>query len=186
MTNRDELRDIWQSQPLDKQGDPVPKFRLIDDATTPFYMPLSRGRRISYGAGLIWMALFVWRGHGTEWPHYAAIAIAVALAVTGLSVLARSQDRSRTSQYEETVSSYRSAVASEFDRQFRIEKLIVFLLFGGMIAVSFVELLGTLLIRGSVDARPIGMAAFGVGALIVGMRLATRSAKAVISQLKDT
>jgi hypothetical protein len=185
MTDRDELRDIWQSQPVEKGGEPVPKFRLIDDATMPFYTPLSLGRRISYAVGLIWMVVFVWRDGGTGWLHYVAVGIAVALALAGLGVLLRSQDLSQVPQPEETISSYRSAIANEFRRQFRIERLIVVLLFGGLTAVSALDLIGKLLVGGAVDMGLIAVMAFSIAALSVGKRLSVRAAKSVLSRLTD-
>jgi len=140
MDDRDELRQLWQSQPLDAgAGISAPTFALLDDLTVPMYEPLSPWRRVGHLIGFAWMATFYWR-HGWEegWLQRVAAWAAVIIGVVGVFLVLRQRDRSRTPQPEESVNSYRGALADEFERQFRAERRILLLLWGGWLAVGAV------------------------------------------------
>src|SRR5689334_8569164 len=135
MNDRDELCDLWQSQPVERGRYPSPRFALVEGAAVPFYMPLSPWRRVSYLLGFVWTAIFyVRQGSSEGWLYYTAASLAVAVAVVGTVLVLWQRDRSRTLQLEESVSSYRTALANEFESQFRKERRILMLLLGGWVA----------------------------------------------------
>jgi hypothetical protein len=130
MNDREGLCRLWQSQPVEKGRPAVPRFALTEDSAVPFYMPLSRWRRLAYGAAFVCTVAFSLQslGHGS-WPEYVATSISVLTALIGIGLLLWQRDGSPTPNPEECVDSYRTALTNEFERQFKTERLIVILLF---------------------------------------------------------
>ena len=165
----------------------MPRFALLSDTAVPFYMPLSPWRRVSYTVNFVWTAIFYFRHGGHEGClHYLAASLAIIVALVGSVLLLRQRDLSRDPQPEEAVCSYRTALANEFERQFKKERLILMLLFGGGILPGALLFFGHLFKYRSADQESLAAGALFAIFLGVGMRMYLRVANAVRSQLKDT
>lgn len=188
MNDDDDLRELWQSQPVEKgPGARAPRFGLLEDMTVPVFAPLSPWRRVSYAVWSVCVAWSFWRdGHGPGVLHQAADWTALIVGIAGVVLLLAQRDRTHEPQPEENLQAYRTALASEFERQFGIEKRILWLLCGGSIAVSSMHAAAQVLER-----RPPEWSELAAPVLVIGLiwwagaRIYRRAANAVRAQLKS-
>jgi hypothetical protein len=163
----------------------VPSFASTPDSALPFYNPMSRARRIAYTVGFVWTPVFWWRGRaGESWLEQLPAWFAIVVALCGLMMLLRQRRLLNAPNPEEGVSSYRRSLAEEIERQFRAERRVVSLLFGGMVATGFLRLAGHYSAHGTIGSDALAVMAFGVVALSVGGVLSFRAEKAILSRLR--
>ena len=186
MNDANDLRELWQSQAVAKgPGAMVPRFGLLEDLTVPVYAPLSPWRRVSYAVGFFSLISFYWRvGHAPGWLRQTMgwTALIVGLACAGLALAQR--DGTHEPRPEEDIQSYRTALVSEFERQFRNERRILFLLCGGSIAVSSLYAVARMLERQPHEYSELAGPVLVIGFIIWGGRMYRRAIDAVRSRLK--
>lgn len=187
MNDDDDLRELWQSQPVEKgPGTKAPRFGLLEDMTVPVFAPLSPWRRVSYAAGFACLAFSFWHeGYAPGWLHQAAAWTAIAAGLAGAVLALVQRDRTHETQPEESIQSYRTALRNEFERQFRIEKRILLLLCGGYIAVSSLWAAAKVVEHQPLTPVELAGLVFLVGLVIVGARIYHRAADAVRARLKS-
>jgi len=181
-----DFRKLWQSQPIKKgQGTSVPRFGLLEDMTVPVFTPLAPWRRVSYALWSTCIAWSFWRdGHGPGWLHQAAGWTALIVGLTGVVLALAQRDRTHEPRPEEDIQSYRTALVTEFGRQFRIERRILFLLCGGSIAVSSLWAAAQVLERQPPEYSELAGPVLVIGLFLWAGRMYRRAADAVRSRLK--
>ncbi|MBZ5594702.1 MAG: hypothetical protein LAP39_20855 [Acidobacteriia bacterium] len=179
----EDLRKLWQSQPIERASTPAPRFSLLEDSIVPDYLPLSWGRRVSYLVGFFWVATQYWHGaRDGSWPVYMSWLGSI-LAIAGSVLVLRERNRSRQPCPEESVQSYRRALADEFDRQFKGERRILLLLLAGWVLVGVLRAMATLAREGTIHASALALPAVLILLLLAGVRMYYRAANVVRSRL---
>lgn len=181
-----DLRELWQSQPVDTVfGGRVPRFGLLEDLTVPVYAPLSPWRRANYVLLCAWFVWTGWRqGNNAGWLPQASFWFAVGVGLVGVVLVLLQRDRTHPPQPEESVHSYRTALFGEFERQIRVEKRIILLLWGGCLASSTLEAAAQILKRGAWDLEAVGGLVFLILVIAAADRMYRRATNAVRSRLK--
>lgn len=187
MNDDDDLRELWQSQPAGKGlVSRAPRFGLLEDMTVPVFAPLSPWRRVSY---VVWAAnlpFYYWRGgDASGWFSRATGWTALVVGAAGLCLVLAQRDRTHEPQPEEDTQSYRTALVNEFERQFRIERRILFVLCGGSIAISSLWAAAEVLERQPPDHAAMAAPVLVIGLILWGARMYRRAADAVRAQLKS-
>jgi hypothetical protein len=187
MNDANGFRELWQSQPVEKgPGARVPRFGLLEEMTVPVFAPLSPWRRVSYAVWSTCIAWSFWRdGHGPGWLHQATGWTALIVGLAGLVLALAQRDRTHEPQPEENIQWYRTALVNEFERQFRIERRILFLLCGGSIAVSSLWATAQVLERQPSNWSELVGPVLVIGLLLWGARMYRRAVDAVRSRLKE-
>jgi len=186
MNDGTDLRELWQSQPVEKgPSTKAPRFGLLEDMTVPVYAPLSLWRRVSYAVGFVSLIPFYWRvGHAPVWLRQATGWTALIVGLAGVALVLTQRDRTHEPQPEESLQSYRAALVNEFERQFRIERRILFLLCGGIIAVSALHAVAGVLERQPPEYIELAGPVLVIGLFIWGARTYRRGTDAIRSRLK--
>jgi hypothetical protein len=187
MNDANEFRELWQSQPVERgPGVRTPQFGLLEDMTVPVFAPLSPWRRVSYA---LWSACIAWsfwrEGHGPGWLHQVTGWTALIVGLAGVYLALAQRDRTHEPRPEEDIQSYRTALVNEFERQFRAERRILFLLCGGSIAVSTLYAAAQVLERQVPEYSELAGPVLVIGFIIWGGRMYRQAADAVRSRLKE-
>jgi hypothetical protein len=178
-----DLQKLWQSQPIERSSTPAPRFLLLKDSTVPDYMPLSWGRRVSYLVGFFWAARQYWHGgRDGSWPVYMSW-LGFILAIAGSILVLRERNRSRQPCPEESVQSYRQALADEFERQFKGERRILLLLLAGWVLVGVLQTVANIAGEGTIHASALAFPGVLILVLLAGVRMYYRAANVVRSRL---
>jgi hypothetical protein len=187
MTEDNDLRDLWQSQPAGSGLDVrVPQFGLLEDLTVPVFAPLSPWRRGSYAAWAVGVAGLAWRDrHGPGTLHAVLVWMVFAAAVAGIVFALAQRDRSPDPKPEETLVAYRKAMRAEFDRQFRIERSILVLLCGASVAGSCLAPLAVLLGNAPMRYHDIPGLVAVIVLILWGRRMYNRAARAARENLQS-
>ena len=187
MNDDNDLRELWQSQPIEKgPGTRTPRFGLLDDMTVPVYAPLSPWRRVSYAVWAASLPFYYWRGgHASSWFSWATGWTALVVGVAGLCLVLAQRDRTHEPQPEESLQSYRTALVNEFERQFKNERRILFLLCGGTIAVSSLYAVARMLERQPHEYSELAGPVLVIGFIIWGARMYHRAADTVRFRLTE-
>ena len=155
MTERDELRELWLSQPLqDWKGGKMPRFALLEDEIADVSSPpLSKWNKIVFAYGCLYSVVRLLQ----EWPasvnpfERAGMAVFVLSALVTATFVLLQRDKSRLPKAEESVADYRAAYLNEFERQYRIERRAIIYLVSGVSIGMALYISGGFLARG-VDA----------------------------------
>jgi hypothetical protein len=182
-SDNEELRRLWQSQPIERSSATAPRFLLLEESTVPNYMPLSWGRRASYLVGFFWAATHYWHGgRNGSWPVYMSW-IGLVLAITGSVLVLRERNRSRQPSPEESVQSYRQALADELERQFKGERRILLFLLAGWVLLGVLRTIATITKEGTIHVSTLAFPAVLILLLLAGLRMYYRAANVVRSRL---
>jgi hypothetical protein len=186
MNDANDFRELWQSQPVEKgPGTRIPRFGLLEDLTVPVYAPLSPWRRVSYAVGFVSLISFYWRvGHAPDWLRQAMGWTALIVGLAGAVLALAQRDRTHEARPEESIQSYRTALVNEFERQFKNERRILFLLCGGSIAVSSLYAVARVLESQPPEYSELAGPVLVIGFIIWGARMYRRAVDAVRSRLK--
>jgi hypothetical protein len=135
MTERDELQELWVSQPLQdwKEGK-MPRFALLEDEIADVSSPpLSIWNKAVFAFWCVYASVRLLQG----WTTSASVLERAGMAVLVLSALITAafvllqRDKSRPPRTNESVADYRAAYINEFERQYRIERRAIISLFVG-------------------------------------------------------
>jgi hypothetical protein len=181
-----DFRKLWQSQPVEKgPGTRVPRFGLLEDMTVPVFAPLSPWRRVSYAVWAASLPFYYWRGGpASGWFSLATGWTALVVGLAGVCLALVQRDRTHEPRPEENIQSYRTALVNEFERQFKNERRILFLLCGGSIAISSLYAVARVLERQPPEYSELAGPVLVIGFIIWGTRMYRRAADAVRSRLK--
>lgn len=187
MKDDNDLRELWQSQQVEKgPGMKAPRFGLLEDMTVPVFAPLSPWRRVGYALLSVCIAQSFWRGgHGPGLLHQVAGWTALVVGTAGIVLVLAQLDRTHEPRPEENIQWYRTALVNEFERQFRAERRILFLLCGGIVAVSSLYAVAQVLECQPPEYSELAGPVLVIGFIIWGARMYRRAADAVRSRLKE-
>ena len=142
MADRNELQDLWQSQPLkDKYGMRAPTFALLEDQTAPVSYPLERGNRFYVVFWCFYILTGLFRSLDNPSPLERAGAwLGIAAAVGAAIALFSLPSRQPLVRPEASLAEYRSSLLDEYRRQARVEVRallpFVIVLFGSVVLIS--------------------------------------------------
>jgi 4-hydroxybenzoate polyprenyltransferase len=171
MTEHDELRELWTSQPLqDWKGKKVPRFALLDDEVSSMVSrPLSKWNKVGY---LIWptyVAVSIFREmDGPPTPLAGAAMAVFLLSAIGMVVyMFLHRDKSRAPKADESVAEYRAACLTEMERQYEIERRAMIFSFTGFVTAAAMFTAAAIMARALPPIAVLGLAAFAAVPILV-------------------
>lgn len=126
MIERDELQELWVSQPLQdwKEGK-MPRFALLEDEIADVSSPpLSVWNKVAFAFWCVYGAVRlqqVWTANVNALERAGTAVLILTALITAVFIMLQ-RDKSRPPRTNESVADYRAAYLNEFDRQYRIER----------------------------------------------------------------